>query len=58
MEYLVCVCAASLVGEEISKGTKWNYERVDIAACVVGRAREVCSQYIAKVIYTVGGNKL
>ena len=39
MEYRVCVCAASLVGKERSKETKWSYERVEIAACVVGRAR-------------------
>ena len=58
MEYLVCVCAASLVGEEISEKTKWNHEKVEIAACVVGRAREECSQYVAKVLFAVGGNKL
>ena len=53
MEYLVCVCAASLIGEEISEETKWSYEKVEIAACVVGRAREVCSQYGAKVRFAV-----
>ncbi len=53
-EYLVCFCAASLVEKE----TKWSYEKVEIAACVVGRAREVCSQYVAKVMFAVGGNKL
>ena len=58
MEYRVCICAASLVGKERSKETKWSYERVEIAACVVGRAREVCSQYIVKVMFAVGGNKL
>ena len=41
-----------------SKKTKWNYERVEIAGCVVGRTREVCSQYVAKVMFAVGGNKL
>ena len=40
MEYLVCICAASLVGKERSKETKWSYERVKIAARVVGRARD------------------
>ena len=35
-----------------------SYDRVEIAACVVGRAREVCSQYVAKVMFAVGGNKL
>ena len=53
MEYRVCVCAASLVGKEISKETKWSYERAEIAACVVRRAREVCSQYVAKVVFAV-----
>ena len=58
MEYLVCFCAASLVEKERSKETEWSYEKVEIAACVVGRAREVCSQYAAKVMFAVGGNKL
>ena len=40
MEYRVCVCAASLVGKERSKETKWSYDRVEIAACVVGRTRD------------------
>ena len=40
MEYRVCVSAASLVGKERSKETKWSYERVKIAACVVGSARD------------------
>ena len=58
MEYLVCVCAARLVKKERSKEMKWSYEKVEIAACVVGRAREVCSQCVAKVMFAVGGNKL
>ena len=58
MEYRVCIHAASLVGKERSKETKWSYEKVEIAACVVGCAREVCSQYVAKVMFVVGGNKL
>ena len=58
IEYLVCVCAASLMGEEISEETKWSYEKVEIAACVVRHAREVCSQYVVKVMFAVGGNKL
>ena len=58
MEYSVCVCAASLVGKERSKQTKWSYERVEIATCIVGRARKVCSQYVAKVMFAIGGNKL
>ena len=58
MENRVCVCAASLVGKERSKETKWSNERVEIAASVVGRTREVCSQYVAKVMFAAGGNKL
>ena len=58
MEYRVCICAASLVEKERTKETKWSYEKVEIAACVVGRAREICSQYVAKVMFAVGGNKL
>ena len=58
MEYKVYVCAASLVGKGRSKETKWSYEKVEIAACVVERVREVCSQYEAKVMFAVGGNKL
>ena len=53
MEHRVCVCAASLVGKERSKETKWRYERVEKAARVVGRAREVCSQYVVKVMFAV-----
>ena len=40
MEYRVFVCAASLVGKERSKETKWSYDRVEKAAHVVGRARD------------------
>ena len=58
MDYLVCFCAASLVGKVVSKETKWSYEEVEIAACVVRRAREVCSQYVAKVLFAIGENKL
>ena len=53
MGYLVCVCTASLIGEEISEETKGSYEKV-----VVGCAREVCSQYVVKVMFAVEGNKL
>ena len=58
MEYRVCVCAASLVEKERSKETKWSCERVEIAACVVGPAKEVCWQYVVKVMFAVVGNKL
>ena len=44
--------------KERSKETKWRYKRVEIVACVVGRAREVYSQYVAKFMFAVGGNKL
>ena len=58
MVYSVCVWAVSLVGKERSKETKWSYERVKIAARVVGRTKDVCSQYVAKVMFAVEGNKL
>ena len=58
MEYLVCVCAASLAEKERSRGTKWSYEKVEIAACVVGRARNCVCCSLAKVLFAVGGNKL
>ena len=47
MEYVVCVCAASLVDEVVSIETKWRYEeveKVEMAARVVGRARD-CVRY-------------
>ena len=37
---IVCVCAARLEEKERSKETKWSYERVEIAACVVGHVRD------------------
>ena len=40
MEYLVCFCAASLVEKERCKETKWRYDRVEKAACIVGCARD------------------
>ena len=42
----------------MSKETKRSYEKVKIAACVVGCAREVCSQYVVKVMFAVEVNKL
>ena len=53
MEYRVCICAASIVGKERSKETKWSYERVEIAACVVGRARDYVRRSLAKVVFAV-----
>ena len=42
----------------MSKETKWSYEKVEKAAPIVGRTRGVCSQYVAKVMFAVEGNKL
>ena len=58
MEYLVCFCAASLVEKEISKETKWSYEKVEKAAHIVGRAMDCVRRSLAKVLFAVGGNKL
>ena len=58
MEYLVCVCAASLVGKGVSKETKWRYDRVEKAARIVGRARGCVRRSLAKVLFAVGGNEL
>ena len=41
------------MGKERSKETKWSYDSVEKAARVVGCAREVCSPYVAKVMFTV-----
>ena len=58
IEYLVCFCAASLVGEKISKETKWSYEKVEKAARIIGRARDCVHRSLAKVMFAVQGNKL
>ena len=58
MEYLVCFCTASLMGEEISEEMKWSYEKVEIASCVVGRVRDCVSHSLAKVLFAIEGNKL
>ena len=58
MEYLVCFCAANLVGNFVSKETKWSYEKVEKAACMVRRARDCVRCSLAKVLFAVGGNKL
>ena len=58
MEYRVCVYAASLVEKERSRVTKWNYEKVEIAARIVGRARDCVRRSLAKVLFAVRGNKL
>ena len=58
MENVVCVRAASLVGKIVSKETKCRYDRVEKAACIVGRARDCVRRSLAKVLFAVGGNKL
>ena len=58
IEYLVCFCAVSLMGEVVSKETKWSYEKVEKAARIVGRARGCVRRSLAKVLFAVGGNKL
>ena len=51
MENVVCVCAARLVVSKIvSKETKWSYEKVEMAGCVVGRARDCVRRSLAKAI--------
>ena len=58
MEYLLCVCAARLVGKKRSAETKWSYEKVEKAARIIGRARDCVRRSLAKVLFAVGGNKL
>ena len=58
MEYLVCFCAASLVGKIVSKETKWRYDRVKKAARIVERARDCVRRSLAKAMFAVGGNEL
>ena len=42
----------------VSKETKWRYDRVEKAACIVGRARDCVRPNLEKVLFPVGGNKL
>ena len=49
-ENVFCVCAASLVGKVVSIETKLSYEKVEIAACVVGRARDCVRRSLAKAM--------
>ena len=62
MENVVWVCAARLVVSKIvSKETKWIYEKVekvDMAACVVGRARDSVRCSLAKAMLQLEENKL
>ena len=37
--------------------TKWSYDRVEIAVCVVGRARDYVHRSLAKVVFAVCGNR-
>ena len=41
------------MGKERSKESKWSYDSVEKAVHVVGRAREVRSLYVAKVMFAV-----
>ena len=52
-EYTVYVCAASLVGKERSKETKWSYEGVEKAARVIERVRDYVHRSLAKVVFAV-----
>ncbi len=58
MEYLVCVCAASLVGKVVSKETKWSYEKAEKAVRIVGCARDCVRRSLTKVLFAIEGNKL
>ena len=58
MEYLVSVCAASLVEKVVNKETKWRYDRVEKAARIGGCAKDCVCRCLAKVLFAVGGNKL
>ena len=59
MGNLVCVCAAKLVVSKIvSKETKWSYEKVKMAACVVGRARDCVRRSLAKAMLQLEENEL
>ena len=58
MEYLVCVCAASLVEKVVSKETNGDMIELRYAARIVGRARGCVRRSLAKVLFAVGGNKL
>ena len=40
----------------MSKGAKWSYEKVEMAACVVGRAKDCLRRSLVKVLFVVGGN--
>ena len=58
MENVVCCCAASLIGEIVSKETKWRYDRVEKAVRVMGHAKDCIRCSLAKAMFAVGGNKL
>ena len=58
MGYLVCACAARLV---VSEETKWIHEKVEkveMAACVVGRARDCVRCSLAKAMLQLEENEL
>ena len=37
----------------MSKETKWSYEKVEKAACIVGRARDCIRRSLAKVLFAL-----
>ena len=43
MEYLVCVCAASLVGKVVSIETKWSYEKDEKGSACRRTCEGLCS---------------
>ena len=49
MEYWVCLCCKSR-WKVVSKEAKWSYEKVEMAVCVVGRARDCVRRSLAKVM--------
>ena len=59
MENVVCVCAASLVGEVVSiERQNGVMRKLRKAACIVGHARDCVRCDLAKVLFAVGENKL
>ena len=43
MEYWVCFWCCKTRGKVVRMETKWIYEKVEMAACVIRRARDLCS---------------
>ena len=59
MVYLVCVCAASLVGKVVCKETvkRRNGDTIELRKQRVS-SRDCVRRSLAKVLFAVGGNKL